>query len=482
MVFSSRAGFYRSLFVVFILCLASCSTDTSRTTELFPVQAGGTYQYIDRSGKVAIAPQFVEASCFYEGIALVATGNDSNRTWGYIGTNGKYIAEPKYTEATTFSEGTALVVAEGSAPAAIDKEGKVVFTLPDAEQVDNYCEGYAAYSVIGEQGERWGFVNMWGKQKIAPQYAMVGGFAENLCSVMNDEGKWGFIDKDGKVAVPCKYENVSVFLGNSARVQTEGKWGTINSVGSYLIKPAYDNMEADGGAFVVQQNGKWGWVDRSAKTIIPFEYDDALPFNGSDYTAVRRGDKWGYINKKGKEIIAPQFEFAFGFDGDMALIGQGRKYGFVKKDGKVAIAPQYKQVSIDYIISYFGRSTAYNGVRTDANNPKHIAYRWLTDFYHLRYDEAKEVSSDDTRVLLEQFSGLTGYMNDSSRKEMMKVKVGIKDVHDEGSTANVVYHTSDNPGKDQVINLIKNADGQWRVQFSKNDIVGGGQPGAVAGP
>jgi hypothetical protein len=462
---------YCYLLVLVATIFAGCNPDTSRVTELFPVQVGNKYGYADRGGKMAIPAKYDEASYFRDGLALIG----ENKAWGYIDKTGKSVIPAQYNEATTFSEGTAFAVKNGSAPTAIDKTGNVKFTLTQAEQVENFSEGYAAFSVITEKGERWGFVDKEGKVKIQPKYVMVGYFSENICSAMNDEGKWGFIDKDNNVAVAFKYDNVSACIGNSIRVLQGGKWGTIDAKSAVLIEPIYDNLEADGGAFVAEKDGKWGWIDRKGKVIVKMEFDDALPFNGSNYAAVRKGAKWGYADKTGKITIAPQFEFAFGFDGNMALIGQNQKYGFIDKEGRSVVMPRFDQVNIDYIISYFGKNSAYNSVRTDINEPKHVAYLWLSSFYHMQYEEAKKLSSEDTKALLEQFAGLTSYMSDSSRREMLKVKVGIKNSHIQGDQANVVYNTSDNPEKEQIINLV-NTKGRWLVQFSKNDIAGSENP------
>lgn len=431
----------------------------------------GKYGFVDRAGKTTIAPKYDEASCYRDGLALVEEGNK----WGYIDKTGKNVVAPQYNEATTFSEKLAFVVSSNGAPTAIDEKGNVKFTLADAEQVETVSEGFIAFSTVTERGERWGFADIEGKVRISPRYAMVGYFSENICSVMDDNGKWGFIDKSANKVIDFVYDNVSSCYGNSIRVFTGGKWGVVDSKKNVLVQPIYDNIEADGGAFVAEKNGKWGWIDRNGKEIVKFQFDDALPFNGSNYAAVRQGDKWGYADKAGKVVIAPQYEFAFGFDGNMALIGQNQKYGFIDKEGKNLVMPQFDQVNIDYVISYFGKGSAFNSVRTDVNQPKHIAYYWLSSFYHMQYDEAKKLSSDDTKALLEQFSGLTGYMSDSSRTEMMRVKVGIKDSKIEGDQANVVYVTSDNPEKEQVINLV-NRGGRWQVQFSKGDIQGSENP------
>jgi hypothetical protein len=89
----------------------------------------------------------------------------------------------------------------------------------------------------------------------------------------------------------------------------------------------------------------------------------------------------------------------------------------------------------------------------------------------MRFEQAKQLSTEDTRALMDQFAGLTSYMSDSSRKAMMNVKVGIRDSKTDGDHANVIYVLSDTPGKEQIINLV-NKDGRWLVQFSKDDVSG----------
>jgi hypothetical protein len=453
------------------LCLAGCNSE-SRVTALFPMQVNGKYLYLDRAGKTVIGPKYVEATCFRDDIALVAENEDA---WSYIDKTGKNLFNTSYKEATTFNEDLAFVVRKNEAPAVIDKSGKVQFTLNVAERADNFSEGLAAFSSLTPDGELWGFVNREGKVVIAPQFALAGFFAENYCSVSNKDGKWGFIDKDGKTVIAYQYDNVSSFYSNAARVLVNGKWGAIDLKGKMLIQPAYDNIQSDGGAFAVEQGGKWGWIDRSGKNIIPMQYDDVLPFNGSDYAAVRQGEKWGYIDKANKMVIEPKYEFAFGFDGNMAMVGQKMQYGFIDKEGKTVIPLTYGAPNMDYIISYFSKSSAFSEVRSDVNTPVHVAYQWLTNFYQMRFEKAKLLSTEDTRVLMDQFAGLTSYMSDSSRKAMMNVKVGIRDSKVDGDHANVIYVLSDTPNKEQVINLV-NKDGRWLIQFSKNDVNGSEHP------
>ena len=113
-------------------------------------------------------------------------------------------------------------------------------------------------------------------------------------------------------------------------------------------------------------------------------------------------------------------------------------------------------------------------VSCNKNSAKDVANTWLTSFYHMDYETAKKVSTDDTKNLLSQLQQLTGMISDSSKTEMKKLIVTVKDVKETGDTAAIaVYTLSDSPTKEQQIDLVKRS-GKWLVQFSKNDQMGGG--------
>jgi hypothetical protein len=306
---------YRSLLYLSVFFFsASCKHDAEKVTDLFPVKAGKLFQFVDRKANVVISPQFDEVSRFAGGLALVNQSPESPK-WGYIDQTGNYIISPSYVEATTFNEDCAFVVSENNPPAAIDRSGAVKFTVQDAERTQNFYEGLAACSLLGEDGERWGFIDKTGKIKIEPNYANVGFFSEDMCSVANEHSKWGFINKSGVIIIDYQFDNVSAFEGGTAKVLANGKWGVITKDGKYLIQPKYEDIYIDRDQFLVKQAGKWGWVDKTGKAVIDIQFASALPFNKSEYAPANSGGKWGYINRKGEFAITPQYDFAFCFDG-----------------------------------------------------------------------------------------------------------------------------------------------------------------------
>jgi len=86
---------------------------------LAPIDVGGKFGYINKTGKFVIKPQFANADDFYEGLARVNIGgrfHDSNfigGLWGYIDKTGKFIINPQFTGAENFSNGLVRVNIDG---------------------------------------------------------------------------------------------------------------------------------------------------------------------------------------------------------------------------------------------------------------------------------------------------------------------------------------------------------------------------------
>lgn len=114
---------------------------------------------------------------------------------------------------------------------------------------------------------------------------------------------------------------------------------------------------------------------------------------------------------------------------------------------------------------------AITSVSCNKNSAKETATNWLTSFYHLDYETAKTLSTEDTKTLLSSLQQFTSMVPDSNKKEMKKIAIKVKDVKETGDTADATYTVSDTPDKDQHIKLIK-TNGKWLVQFTKNDQMG----------
>lgn len=75
----------------------------------------------------------------------------------------------------------------------------------------------------------------------------------------------------------------------------------------------------------MDRKSKWGYVDVDGRTVIPFQYEQALGFS-CGLAAVSIDGKWGYIDKKGKIVITPQFAGASMFRENRARVNIGGNY------------------------------------------------------------------------------------------------------------------------------------------------------------
>lgn len=341
------------------IAAVSCNFTGSQPDKNFvPVSKNEKYLYLDLDGKVVINPQFTFASYFNEGLALVHEIEDTGK-FGFIDYSGKYVIEPEYVSATLFSEGIAWVAKTNGAPIAIDKTGKMLFKLQEANSVRCFSQGLAAVQVSKNDELFWGFVNKKGDFEIQPQFDDVLFFTDGLCAVQRG-GDWGFIDKNGIAVIPYRYSKVEMFKNGRAVYSNEGMYGLIDKHGNNIINPVYEFMDIDGNLFMIKQDGKMGWCDKNGKIVINPIYRDVQPFNGSSLAAVTiDGEKWGYINQKNETVIAPQFSSAFPFTKNSALASiDGIFYGMINKEGvfitesKFNIDPEYMP-RYDYVLNEY---------------------------------------------------------------------------------------------------------------------------------
>jgi len=368
-----------SVFVVIFMTQCKRPHSPTPCVELFPVADGsGSFQYIDGGGAVVINPIFRDATVFREGLALVQTAGDEP-LWGYISSDGNYVINPQYKRATVFSDGLAWVVTGEGHPTAIDRAGKVIFSLADAQEVRLFQDGLAAYSTVVDEGrEYWGFVNKKGEVAIPPQFSGVGNFSSGMGSVRDTLGRWGYIDKSGELVIEYQFDYAYDFDNDRAVVALKEKHGVINREGRYMITPQFNAMLPDGDLFLFEENGLWGWCDHDGEFVINPQFISALPFAGENLAPMKSGNSWGYVDRTGKWVIKPNFDMAYPFSGGKALVKLHR-YGFIDTQGKLIINPKYDRVSGDLIAFCHENIARMMSAPFIRNHPSFHHLRHLTD-------------------------------------------------------------------------------------------------------
>jgi hypothetical protein len=165
------------------------------------------------------------------------------------------------------------------------------------------------------------------------------------------EGKWGYLERNGIVIAP-RFDFAGPFTAEGAIACAANECGRLDKNGSFL-PPTWDRQSrpfpekySEGLASAIQ-DGKWGYVDYERRTVIPFQFKFAGPFEDG-MARVNFNDKFFFINERGTRVT-PEFDGAFDFHEGLAAVEVGRNVGYIRRDGTFAIPPAHGSASgIDY--------------------------------------------------------------------------------------------------------------------------------------
>ena len=93
----------------------------------------------------------------------------------------------------------------------------------------------------------------------------------------------------------------------------------------------------------IAQNDRWGYTDKSGNVIIPYQFDEALPFT-EGLAAVKVAKRWGFIDGKGSFVINPSFDGALPFSEGVSGVKSGNRWGFIDHKGNMVIPLQFDHV------------------------------------------------------------------------------------------------------------------------------------------
>jgi len=190
--------------------------------------------FIDKTGKIAIQPQFEYISDFFEGFALFKKKINGDYKYGFIDKTGKIVINPQFEKASTFSEDLALIVLDDKR-GYINKEGKIMIN-PQFDFADNFSEGFA----VIKQGDNYGYIDKTGKIIINPQFESAFSFQDGMALVKSSDGKYGYINNKGKYIINPQFENAGNFIDGIANIKLGDKYGFIDKEGKIIINPQYD--------------------------------------------------------------------------------------------------------------------------------------------------------------------------------------------------------------------------------------------------
>ena len=254
----------------------------------------GKWGFIDEAGKLSIPARFDEVRDFIDDLAPVRIG----RKWGYIDTAGRLAIEPQFQAAGEFHEGLARIhlwskVVCTSGTFTNDNAPLWAFHLLDDDKSD--------LPGCFPDGGKFGYIDKTGKVVITPQFFVAQDFAEGLAAVRVEEtsdSKYGYIDRTGHLVIAPRFNQAGPFSEGLAAVETSAR-----VVGDHVVDIAY------------------GFIDKAGVLKIPDRYEFAGNFSeGMARVAIKAGVSVGYIDRDGKMIIPARFTQAWDFSEGVAAV------------------------------------------------------------------------------------------------------------------------------------------------------------------
>ena len=278
---------------------------TATADPLYQFTRGDKTGYIDRAGRILIAPERSISEGTTEGEfhdGLLETSVDGGV---YLDTTGRKVIHKKFYRGWSFSEGLAV---------AMEKDGG-----------------------------KWGYINTRGQFEISPRFAsspldyvwpFEGGFAK-----IEVGGKFGYIDHSGEFVIPPRFLDGDSFHDGMARVIVEGPCAYVR-IFEESPCPNFGVLPRDTNSQESLPSCKYSYVDTSGKVISGERYDYALPFE-EGLAPVRIGKLWGYIDKQGTMTIPPRFDSASSFSEGLGLVSTDGLFGYIDRTGSFVISPQF---------------------------------------------------------------------------------------------------------------------------------------------
>ncbi len=154
---------------------------------------------------------------------------------GIKSSNGEVIIPAVYDFVTHSSDGL-FTVTEGAYTAYFDPAGNQIIPFSNKyESYGNFTGGLARVMI----NEKWGFINLFGEEVIAPQFHYADEFQDGRAIVRNENDLHGAIDEQGTLVIGYQYPALTNFEKGYAKFGDLKTWGLIDKAGTVVVPQIY---------------------------------------------------------------------------------------------------------------------------------------------------------------------------------------------------------------------------------------------------
>ena len=177
--------------------------------------------YIDLMGNAlgSVSDPYID---FYDGLRQCCI----NKKYGYVNKSGEIAIEPQFTVTTNFSEGLAGVKKKGEKYGFIDTLGNYAIS-PKFENVGRFSQGLCEF----KKGRKYGFIDKLGDVVIKPYFDHIATpFLKNGSAIVANDRKHGIIEQSGEWVVPPMFDRIWPFENDIFTVRIGDKLDVIRII------------------------------------------------------------------------------------------------------------------------------------------------------------------------------------------------------------------------------------------------------------
>ena len=268
---------------------------------------------------------------YYEEVSAIygkTVGVRRDGLWGLASSDGVLRIPCEYEQISTYS-GDRLIVKKDDEIYAVNLDNNRVARLREAAaDFGNFANDRIPLLIEGSWRRATGEFEIG-----ATSFEQLGMYSEGYAAAKMDN-KWGVIDLSLNWLIPAEYDEIiqdelgRCYAQGAVFVRRDGVVYLL--VGGVQVGDAYENARpfSGEGYAAVKRNGKWGFTDTTGTVVVDFKFDDALSF-GQHLAAVKQGEYWGYISLYGDIVIETVFHGAKSFSNGSAPVLTERGWQFI---------------------------------------------------------------------------------------------------------------------------------------------------------
>lgn len=271
------------------------------------------YGFINEYGHIVVAPCFLRAYSFADGLAAVEV---TPGIWGYMTPTGGKAFETLFHWAGDFV-GDYAVVSTNGLYGVVDRQGNYVIR-PFYESI---AQGDGAFLVY-DQG-RFRVMNLEGQWLSSSGFDQGGGFSQGL-ALVEEDGLWGYVDQAGQTALAPQYSEAYHFQDGLAWVWVNGRYQYIDCNGRLALVADYVQVSSFSQGYArVKEGIHFGFIDKTGAEVVPVTYRDAVAVS-EGYGLVFDGTQWGIFSR---ELTVADWAEPFALEADSLGLLPGEMEG-----------------------------------------------------------------------------------------------------------------------------------------------------------